>query len=324
VAVVDSSAQTAVPLVSVVVCTAGRRAEGLSRLLASLHLVIDSNFEVIVVDNGPTPSAAADPMTVGCRVVHEPRRGLDRARNRGIREARGDIVAFIDDDCEADTKWLHGLRAAFADGEVGCVTGRVRPARVELPTERWFESWFSFDRGPLPRRFSTDAPDTSPAFVGCVGTGCNMAFRRAVLVELGGFDEAIEVGTLVGGGGDLDMFARVLDTGCSLVYTPDALVIHHHRTMLGALRRQFWGYGVAFGAVITKRMLTSPHQRTAVVRHTAWRLRHEHGRRLRARLRGEEGVPISLVAVDAAGILAGPLVLALAVASERLHRSRRR
>jgi GT2 family glycosyltransferase len=323
VAVVESVDPAPIPLVTVVVCTAGRRAAGLRRCIASLRALNDPHYEIVVVDNGRVATVGADNVaTVGCRVIHEPRPGLDRARNRGVREAAGELVAFIDDDCEADPDWLRSVRIAFADETVGCVTGRVQAAHLDLPTERWFEEWFTFDRGPVPRRFSAAEPGDFLAFPGSVGTGCNMVLRRSLVVELGGFDEAIEVGTLVGGGGDLDMFTRVLDSGATVAYMPEARVAHHHRTTVPSLRQQFWGYGVAFGAVIAKSLATRPSQRMPLVRHVYRRLRYDHARRLRARLRGQSGVPVSLVLIDAAGILDGPIALGMATVVERVRRRR--
>jgi len=323
VAVVESVDPVTTPLVSVVVCTAGRRAAGLRRCLASLRALDDPNYEILVVDNGRVATVAVDDVaTARCRVVHEPRRGLDRARNRGMREAAGELVAFVDDDCEADRDWLRAVRAAFADETVGCVTGRVRAARLDLPSERWFEEWFTFDRGPVPRRFAAAEPGDFLAFPGCVGTGCNMVFRRSLVLDLGGFDEAIEVGTIVGGGGDLDIFTRVLESGAAIAYEPDALVAHHHRTTMPALRRQFWGYGVAFGAVVAKSLAKRPSQRAPLLVHAYRRLRYDHARRLRARVRGQRGIPVSLVLIDAAGMVVGPLALGLSVVLERMRRRR--
>jgi GT2 family glycosyltransferase len=309
--------------VSVIVCTSAQRVAALRACVASLRALRVPCFEVVIVDNGRMPTVAADDLVrVGCRVVHEPVRGLDRARNRGVREARGEIVAFIDDDCEADADWLMEVRAVFADPTVGGVTGRVLPARLELRSERWFEGWFSFDRGPDPVRVSADTPGPFLAYPGVVGTGCNMAFRRDVVIGVGGFDEAIEVGTLVGGGGDLDMFARVLDAGAPILYAPGAVVLHHHRTTVVSLCRQFWGYGVSTGALTCKFVAVRRDVRRAVLRHAVHRVRFQHARRLRARVRGEDVVPVGLMLVDMAGMTAGPVLYALSLARRRLDRTR--
>lgn len=323
VALAQPSAAGADSFVSVVVCTAGRRRAALRACLDSLRALDDPAFEIVVVDNGREATVAADEvLTAGCRVVREPRRGLDRARNAGVAAASGDVIAFVDDDCEVDRGWLASVRAAFADPAVGAVTGRVRPASLAQPSERWFEAWFSFDRGGHPRRFAPPPPDVA-AFPGALGTGCNMAFRRAALDAAGPFDEAIEVGTLVGGGGDLDMFARVLDAGEQVAYVPEALVVHHHRVRLGDLRWQFWGYGVSFGALCWKFFLRRPAVRRRIVVLVWRRLRYQHARQLRARARGRASLPASLVLLDACGIVVGPFAYGLAVAVARLTGARR-
>lgn len=308
----------ALPLVSVVVCTAGRRPEALRACLDSLRRLDDPNYEVVVVDNGRTPTISRDELLcVGCRVVHEPRQGLNRARNRGIAVAAGTVIAFVDDDCEIDPGWLAGVRGGLADGGVAAVTGRVRPASTERDPERWFEAWFSFDRGPRPRTFARDV-DGVAVFPGELGTGCNMAFRREVFDVVGGFDESIEVGTLVGGGGDIDMFARVLDAHLVVAYAPDALVHHHHRPTITALRWQFWGYGLAFGALCCKFALHRPFARRKVLALVWRRMRYHHARRMRARIHGADDIPLSLMALDAVGVLVGPVAYAAAVLVHRI------
>lgn len=308
-------------LVSVVVCTAGERPHALRTCISSLRALRDPRFEIVIVDNGRVATVASDDLaSAGCRVVREPRRGLDRARNRGIEAAAGELIAFVDDDCEADPDWLAHVRRAFADNAVGCVTGRVRAASIAVPAEQWFESWFSFDRGDAERRFSKRHPDVFYAFPGAVGTGCNMAFRRSVFRDVGGFDELLGAGTMVGGADDLDMFARVLDADLDVVYTPHALVRHFHRTTPAALRRQFWSYGVAFGAVSLKFVLHRRPVRAAVVQHALDRIRTHHLRRLRARLRGHDNVPVRMILVDLAGTAAGPAVYVAAVLTAPLRR----
>jgi GT2 family glycosyltransferase len=310
-----------VPLVSVIVCTSGKRLPALRTCLASLRTVRDPHYEIVVVDNSATGGLAADELVrAGCRVVHEPRRGLDRARTRGIRETAGELVAFVDDDCEVDPDWLAHVRAAFTDDAVGCVTGRVRPAALERPSERWFEAWFSFDRGGTPRRFAAGDPGNFLAFPGALGTGCNMTLRRSVLRDVGPFDERIGAGTAVGGGDDIDMFARVLDAGHHVAYTPDALVHHHHRTTIPALRWQFFYYGVSFSALHLRFLLRRPTSRAAIARHAIVRIREHHVRGIRARLRGHSEVPLRMIAIDLAGIAWGPFAYAGASAAAALRR----
>ncbi len=304
-------------LVTVAVCTYGRPA-ALRRCLASLRELDDSAFEILIVDNDPRGSVPETP--VGhevVRVIHEPRRGLDHARNRAVAEARGRIVAFIDDDCEADVGWLRGLRRPFDDPEVACVTGRVRPASLATAPQRWFEDRFSFDRGIVPDRFrATDHRPWFPLHPFQLGTGCNMAFRVDVVTALGGFDPALDMGTRVGGGGDIDVFARLLDAGGVAAYAPEAVVFHHHRQRRREAVRQFFGYGATVSALCAKAVSKRPGRRVEAIRFVVHYLVAQM-RRLGAWARRREPVPLYLIVAETVGLFAGPLLYAVSLLENR-------
>jgi glycosyltransferase involved in cell wall biosynthesis len=294
-----------VELVSVVICTAGRRAT-LWALIERLAELDDPACEVIVVENARQPTLpAARVASLGVRHLVERQVGLDAARNRGAREAKGDIVAYVDDDCQVEPGWLAGVRRGFADPSVALVTGRVLPVSLGLPSEQLFESWCAWDRGRIPTRFT--ASDDLPSFPASshhLGTGCNMAFRRDVLLGLGGFDEALDMGSLIGGGGDLDAFCRVLDAGHAAAYEPTALVRHLHRQTLHDLRWQVWGYGLSQGALLAKGFVTRPGLRLDIARFGRYRLRRKV-LQLLGRIDAE--VPRRILLVEVLGILAGPI-----------------
>lgn len=292
---------------SVVLCTKDRP-DHLARCLASLARLADDDHEIVVVDNHAVPVVDPGDLPARACLVHEPTAGLDAARNRGLAESTGEVVAYVDDDCEVDPHWLTALRSSFADPHVGMVTGRVRPATLSTQTQRSFESQFTFDRGFIRRRFTRwDERPWYPLWTGPLGTGCNMAFRRAALHDVGGFDELLDVGSSIGGGGDLDVFARLLDRGVTAEYAPDALVWHHHRDTTAGLRKQFRGYGEATGAYLMKAFLERPGLRLAAVRY--------FGSVLVARLRavrdirqGRRVVSMPLVATFVVGQLVGPFL----------------
>lgn len=305
-------------LVSVVLCTAGTRPDHLRGCLESLAGLCDDSFEVIVVDNGRKSLVKTELVKgAGAKLVREPKPGLDRARDRGIAQSRGEIVAFVDDDCEVDPGWIKGLRQSFKDPLVQFVTGRVRPASLDGDSQLWFEEHFSFDRGPFPQRFTRfDASALSPLLMGALGTGANMAFRRSLLERIGEFDPALDMGTLVGGGGDLDMFARALGAGEVCEYAPDAVVFHHHRETLSKLRWQTWGYGVSQGALCAKCVLGRRGKRIHGVRRYV-RLLRDHARRLELSDNGENGFPPALVRLELFGIAVGPLAYLASVLQQR-------
>ena len=318
-----ASPPTSTGLISVVLCTAGTRPKHLDSCFASLAQLDDDNFEVVVVDNSAHPVVGAKQLvSSNVKLVHEPSRGLDRARDRGIEESRGEIVAFIDDDCEVDPGWIKGLRASFADPVVQFVTGRVRPASLEKESQLWFEKHFSFDRGPFPQRFTRfDNNGLSPLLMGALGTGANMAFRRSLLERVGAFDPALDMGTLVGGGGDLDIFARALDEGEVCEYAPDAVIFHYHRDSLSKLRCQTWGYGVSQGALCAKCVLSRRGRRVHGLRRYV-RLLRDHQRRLRHVRNGTDQFPADLVSLELFGIAIGPLAYVASRLQQRLRTGR--
>jgi hypothetical protein len=115
------------------------------------------------------------------------------------------------------------------------------------------------------------------------------------------------MGTPVGGGGDLDIFAQYLDNGAAIGYAPDAVVRHYHRDNPRALRRQFFGYGVAVGAVCLKYALFRRGLRRAAVRFYVHQLRVLK-RKISARLDGRDAFPLSLLALQVAGQTLAPLM----------------
>lgn len=315
-------------LFSVVLCTTATR-PSLEACLDSLERLDDPWFEVIVVENGPRARlSAVDLAARGMRHVHEPRKGLDVARNRGMQEALGAVVAYIDDDCIADRNWLGGLRRAFADASVTLVCGRVVPATVERDTHRWFEERYTFDRGPIHKDYDVSAVhhNSFPYFpynVGAVGAGCNMAVRRSSLEAVGGFDVALDMGSLIGGGGDLDAMARVAQLGGTVRYAADALVLHAHRDDMRELRWQFWGYGLSQGALVWKWFLTHQGSRRLAARFFVARLA-EQRMRLARRIRGANDFPRSLLLIETAGMILGPGAYHLSWIQARVRRRRSR
>ena len=253
-------ASPAAPSLSIAICTKDR-AQRLARLLASLQRVIkESRFrstEIVVIDNASVDSATRGAVAAfdGVRYAFEPRAGLDFARNAAVRHATGDLLAFLDDDVVVDRHWLEGLFAAWEGcPHAGGFTGLVLPFKLETEAQIQFELRGGFGRGFEPKRFHGTSADNPlhPVGAGVVGAGCNMAFDRSLLLSLGGFDEALDTGRPLPGGGDLDIFYRVLRSGRTIVYEPRYAVYHEHRETLPQLRRQYWSWGLGFMAFLTK------------------------------------------------------------------------
>jgi glycosyltransferase involved in cell wall biosynthesis len=304
--------------VTVVVCTRDRGpalAECLERLAALTH----SYLELLVVDNAPSDDstrrvvesfAAYDPRF---RHVVEPQPGLSRARNRGLAEARGAVVAYTDDDVAVDPGWVQGLLRGFARrADVACVTGLVATVGIDTGEEAYFDaraaSWSTRCEPELYDLAGNARDDVLyPYSAGVFGTGANFAFDTVVLRELGGFDEALGAGSLTRGGEDLDVFVRVLRAGRALAYEPAALVWHYHRADPAALLRQLYGYGTGLTAYLTKCLLQRDLRRD-LVRRIPRGVRHaiEIRRRTKQRLSDDVPAPQGALASEVRGYLAGP------------------
>lgn len=284
------------PPISVVVCTRDRP-EPLQHCLAALARLDYPDFEVVVVDNASAGDETARVVAAsGFRYAREERPGLDWARNRGLAEARHAIVAYTDDDVQVDAGWLRGLAIGFADPRVAGVTGLVLPAELEAKAQIYFEQYGGMSKGFSPRLLHRDRlGDAGVIGAHQCGVGANMAYRKAALEALGGFDTALDVGTPSFGGGDVDMFHRALAAGMSLHYEPAALVWHQHRRDMPGLRRQIYSNGRAFGVYLQKiwRDRTAPRRATA--EYAARWLGGWVLRRLADRLRGRLSLPLSVV-----------------------------
>ena len=289
--------------ISIVVCT-HERPDQLAHCLEALTSAVSSGHEVIVVDNAPSGSATAIlAARYPVRYLCEMNRGLNNARNRGLRAASHAIVAFTDDDARPSTGWASAIAHQFGDPSVGCVTGLVLPVQLDTVAQRQFEMYCAHRRVFHSQVFA--APATSPSAGGIVGMGANMAFPRELLLALGGFDPRLDCGTATRSGGDTDMFARVLESGHRIVYTPDALVWHAHRGDTRALRECIFGYGVGLYSVLTKRLVEAGDVQAVVVA-ARWFV-GPFARWARLRLARRPAIPCSLVLLEADGACLGPI-----------------
>ncbi|MGN6393543.1 MAG: glycosyltransferase family 2 protein [Gemmatimonadales bacterium] len=264
------------PPVTVAVCTRDRP-DDLARCLDALQALRYPRLELLVVDNAPRTDATQRLVAgrAGVRYLREPRPGLDRARNRALGEASGELIAFTDDDVVVDAEWVSALTAVFRyDPQAGAVTGLVEPLELETEAQRLFERYRSFARGGVRARAAAGPADGSLGsrygMTGSFGTGANMAFRREVLAQLGGFDPSLGAGMPTRGGDDLDIFFRVLKAGWALVYEPAAVVRHRHRREMDALVDQIRDHGVSFSSYVVRVVGLHPDERWAFARLWTW------------------------------------------------------
>lgn len=242
------------PLATVAVCTRDRP-EDLRQCLDGLLQLHENGQELLVIDNCPT-SDKTRRLVEGygkVRYVREDRPGLNVARNRALREAQHDVIAFTDDDATPDPRWLQMLLANFYNPRVLCVTGLTMPLELETEAQETFQRLGGLGRGF--KRIEFGGPEHATLDGWEVGAGVNMALRRSVVQQIGTFDETLDVGTPTRGGGDTEFFSRILRAGYRIVYEPEALCWHRHRRRWGELRRQLFGYELAGFAVWTRRLL---------------------------------------------------------------------
>jgi GT2 family glycosyltransferase len=308
------------PAVSVVVCTFNGAAT-LGECLAGAAALNYPDFELIVVVDGGGDGSAEIARAHGAKVIETAHRGLGHARNVGIEAARGEIVAFLDDDAFPDRDWLLFIADRIRRGGYAGVGGPNVP-----PDDDGFvaECVAAAPGGPIHVLVSDSEAEHVP--------GCNMAFRRDVLQSIGGFDERFRVA-----GDDVDLCWRLQKGGHRLGFSPGAVVMHRRRKSVRRYLRQQCGYGKAeallerkwpsrynrFGASRwSGRIYEAPAaagRRNTQVRYGTWgsglfQSVYDSPSAMQGILGGPEGLILlaALAAVSAFGVLWPPLFLALA------------
>jgi len=256
------------PLVTVAVCSRDRTAD-LALCLDSLQGLSYPFLDLLVVDNAPSSNATeilVREKYPHMRYIREERPGLNWARNRAIVEARGEIIAYTDDDVVVDPGWITALVNIFAENpEVMAVTGLVVPDELETEAQILFEKkWGGFGKGFERKWYRADGNRRVGKVYGSpgkLGSGANMAFRVGVFGRIGYFDPALDAGTPADGGGDLEMFFRFLKEGYTLVYEPRAIVRHRHRRDFADLQRQLTTWGTGFYSHLLRSAFAYPEER---------------------------------------------------------------
>ncbi len=219
------------PRISVVVCS-HNGSRTIRECCEGLLKIVYPRYEVIVVDDGSTDSTAAIAREYGFRVISTPNRGLSNARNTGLDAAAGEIVAYIDDDAYPDPHWLTYLAAAFLSPQ-SCNDGGIGGPNIPPPEDDLIAHCVALSPGgPSHVLLTNRKAEHIP--------GCNMAFRKAALHAIGGFDPQFRVA-----GDDVDVCWRLQQAGWTLGFSPGAVVWHHRRNSIGAYWKQQLGYGKA-------------------------------------------------------------------------------
>jgi GT2 family glycosyltransferase len=218
--------RTSWPSISVVVC-ARNEEPLLGRCLASLERCDYPGLEVIVCDDGSTDGTRAIAEGFPVRVLPLEHGGLSRARNAGLAAAAGEIVAYLDADAEAQPEWPYRLALGFDDPNVAAAGGPNLTPRDAGFIERAIAE---APGGPIHVLATDDRAEHVP--------GCNMAFRRAALEEIGGFDPIHTAA-----GDDVDVCWKLLERGYEIAFAPTAQVDHHRPESIARYLRQQRSYG---------------------------------------------------------------------------------
>jgi glycosyltransferase involved in cell wall biosynthesis len=304
------------PFATVVVPTRDRP-ELLCRCLGSV-LASDypeRRFEVVVADNAPTGAHTRELVERANddRVAYllAPRPGSGSARNAGAARAGGEIVAFVDDDAVVDRHWLAELVAGFrAPGGVACVTGLVVAAELDTWAQQLFEEYGGFSggfEGAIHDLLAHRADDPLfPYNPGILGSGNNVAFQRAALLELGGYDPCLGNGTPARSGEDWELFLRLFRRGCSAAYRPGAIAYHRHRRGFEELRAQIHDYGIGMAAALTRTVAHEPAAILEIGRRFPRAARYALGARSAKNRNHSGGYPRELRRAELTGLARGP------------------
>ncbi|MFC1568319.1 glycosyltransferase family 2 protein [Candidatus Margulisiibacteriota bacterium] len=230
---------------SLITATFGRR-EALERLLKSLAEQQYKNYELILIDMDPDDDVAAllqkyRSQLTAVTLIKQPRIGLSRARNIGLRQASGDVIAFPDDDCWYPGDLLGQVNGDFDDhSEVAVLTGRVMDPAGK----------------PVAGRFLKKSCPVNKFNLWCTSASVTIFVKSVVAKKVNGFDESLGVGasTRFLASEETDYLLRLLEAGARINYEPEFLVYHPDPVQAfddQAIKRAY-EYGCGAGRVIKK------------------------------------------------------------------------
>lgn len=252
------------PPLSIVICTRNRKARIVSTL-QSIFLNAHAQFEVIVIDQSENEVTreAVQPFLNDVRFIYKKSttKGLSIARNIGLSECRGSIIAFTDDDCRVTETWIKAILTEYeTHPQIDAVFGKIFQGEISdisaldrnidlaqaqrlqqvLPIAKKEETTYEL--------YKDDANNLG------FGHGANMSFRQSVFSRYGEFDEFLSAGASLGAWEDRDMGHRILAGGGQILYSPHVVVYHDHWREWPEVKRSFKNYGIGTGTAVNKYM----------------------------------------------------------------------
>ena len=224
-------------------------------LLDSLQKLDYKNdkVEVIIVDGNSSDMTQDIVKKYPVKLVVEKRKGLNVARNTGIKKGNGEIVAFTDSDCIVPSNWITKIVENFKNPQVSCVGGSAKALNSDFVSQYADNSIVRL----MPFFTKREELDRVKPFFRHPA-GCNMAYRRKVAQEIGYFDENIQYGF-----DEVEFADRVCKAGYKMVLDPNVLVWHKHRSTLGEFLKQNFQYGRGSGLVLRRNRLNDSVSRWA-------------------------------------------------------------
>lgn len=230
------------PFVSVIIPAFNSEAT-IKDLLESLMLLdyIKDKLEKIIVDGGSTDRTIEIAKSYPVKIIVESRKGINVARNAGVKSSKGEILIFTDSDCVVPKDWVRKIVEDFKDQNVGCLGGSA--LRYE---DNFLSRYADISVVPVLRRFKKREILDNVKLLLRYPAGCNMAFRREAVEKAGFFNEKIHYGF-----DEDDLAERVCKLGYKMLLDPEVIVWHKHRRSLRNLLKQFFNYGKG-GALLVR------------------------------------------------------------------------
>ena len=238
--------------VSVAICT--NRPASLAAAVESVLANAAPPFELLVIAQGTDADWAREALAVlpeqlrndpRLRIVHDPRRGVSRARNLAVKEAAGELILFTDDDCVVAADWVAAHVACYRERpDIALIFGMVNPP-----------AWYTGAEGMVPTFDPSSNRNMARVRRGIVfGMNANMSVRRALFEQVGPFDELLGVGAPLESAEDLDLSLRTYAAGLITHADHRPVVVHAGGVRgLGRESRKLWQRdGVGLGAAVAK------------------------------------------------------------------------